>query len=55
MPFGLTNAHGTFKHIIDIVPSSMKWKFAIVYLDDIIVFLKPNDEHMTHMKAVFTY
>lgn len=28
---------GTFQHAADIIPAQVKWKFVLVYLDDIIV------------------
>ena len=43
MPFGLRNAPATFQRPIDIVLSSVKWQFALVYLDDIAIF-SPNLE-----------
>lgn len=33
------------------VLSCVRYKFAMVYVDDLIVFSKTNDEHMSHMKA----
>lgn len=54
MPFGLTNAPYTFQHAIYIVLSSVRWKFSIVYLDDIIIFSKWIDYHMTHLKVVLS-
>jgi Reverse transcriptase (RNA-dependent DNA polymerase) len=38
MPFGLINAPATFQRAMDVILSGVLWKFALVYLDDIIVF-----------------
>lgn len=54
MQFGLTDGPDTFQRTIDIVLSSVRWKFAIFYLDDIIVFSKTIVEHMAHLKAILT-
>lgn len=54
MTFGLTNAPGTFQLSIDIIFRSVRWKISIVYLDDIIVFLRTIHEHMAHLKTVLT-
>lgn len=53
IPFGLTNAGSIFQRSIYIVLSLLRWKFAIVYLDDIIVLSKA-DEHIGHLKAFTT-
>ncbi|GKA21552.1 putative reverse transcriptase domain-containing protein [Tanacetum coccineum] len=41
MPFGLTNAHVVF---ID--------KFVIVFINDILIYLKDEKEHEEHLKAI---
>ena len=30
------------------------FKYCIVYIDDILIFSKSFDEHVVHLKAVFT-
>lgn len=52
MPFRLTNSAGTFQRAIDIILSPVRWKFATVYFDDIIVFSKTIDKLIVHLKAV---
>lgn len=37
-PLGLMNAPGTFLRAIDVILSTDKWKHALIYLDDIVVF-----------------
>ena len=53
MPFGLTNAPATFQRLMDKVLKDVLYKFALVYLDDIIVFSRTMDEHMAHLEIVF--
>lgn len=54
MPFGLQNAPTTFQRAIDVVLASVKWQFALVYLDDIIVFSQSIDDHFDHLRTVLT-
>ena len=54
MPFGLKNAPGIFQRAIDIILATVCWQFAIVYLDDIIIFSKSLDEHLNHIRIVLS-
>ncbi len=53
MPFGLTNAPATWQRTMDLVLAGLKWHICLVYLDDIIVFSKTVDEHLTNLQLVF--
>jgi hypothetical protein len=48
LAFGLTNAHGTFQRLMNFVLSSVIGKNCLVYLDDIIVFSRTKEEHLTN-------
>ena len=50
MSFGLTNAPATFMRIMNDVLRPFIDNFAIVYLDDILVFSKTWEEHLKHVK-----
>ena len=52
MPFGLKNAPSTFQRAMDIILAPAKWPFAIVYLDNIIIFSKTLEEHFEHIQVV---
>ena len=52
MPFGLTNASATFQRFIDPVLQGMS--NAIAYVDDIIVLSNSPDEHVKHLKELFS-
>ena len=53
LPFGLRNAPATFQRAMDIILSGIRWKYCIVYLDDIILFSKTRDDHLKHLEEVF--
>lgn len=54
MPFGHAYAPGMFQRTMGIVISSVMWKFAIGYFDDIMGFSQTINDHMYHLKAVLT-
>lgn len=51
MPFKLMNAGATFQRAMDI--SFVGDKFVVIYLDDITVFSKSDEEHLDHLKRTF--
>lgn len=54
MPFGLREARGTFQRSMDVVLLTVKWQFALDYLDNIVIFSKTTKEHIYHMREVLT-
>ena len=46
MPFGLTNAPATFQRFMESCLGDLHLKYCIIYLDDIIIFLKTPEEHL---------
>ena len=53
MPFGLTNAPTTFEHLMQSSLGNLHLQYCIIYLDDIIVFSKIQEEHLDRLRAVF--
>ena len=53
MPFGLMNAGATFQRAMDIAFSEDIGVFIVIYLDDITVYSKSDEEHLTHLRKVF--
>ena len=51
MPFGLKNAASTFQRFMDNILIGMKGVF--VYLDDILIYSKTEEEHMKILEEVF--
>jgi predicted aspartyl protease len=49
MPFGLCNAPATFQATMDAILQEDKWKIAIPYLDDVIIYSESIEEHQTHL------
>ena len=54
MPFGLKNAGATFQKAMDIAFSKEIHDFLVIYLDDITIFSKSNEQHLDHLRQVFT-
>ena len=53
MPFGLMNAGATFQRAMDIAFAKEIHEFIVIYLDDITVFSKTDNEHLDHLRQVF--
>ena len=53
MPFGLKNAGATFQWAMGLDFTNEKDVFLVVYLNDLTVFSKSEEEHMHHLKTVF--
>lgn len=54
MPIGLMNAPGTIQRTMEGILASIKWQFALVYLDDIFIFSKVPEKHVNHFKHMLT-
>ena len=52
MPFGLCNAPATYQRAMQQVLSPMLWKYALVYIDDVLVYSSTFEEHVRHVRAV---
>lgn len=52
MPFGLKNTPGTFYRPIGIIISTVRCKYWLIDLKDIIVFTTSNLDHLDHVREV---
>nr|GEY69951.1 putative reverse transcriptase domain-containing protein [Tanacetum cinerariifolium] len=52
MPFGLTNAPAVFMDLMNRVCKPYLDKFVIVFIDDILIYLKDEKEHKEHLRQI---
>ena len=52
MNFGLTNAPAPFMCLMNNILSNYQDKFVVVFIDDIIIYSKNEQEHKEHLKII---
>ena len=53
MPFGIRNAPKVFQRLMNEVLKDYLNKFAMVYIDDVVIYSKNVDDHINHLKLFF--
>ena len=53
MPFGLCNVPATFQKLMQNTLGELNLTYCIIYLDDVIVFGRTEEEHLEHLRVVF--
>ena len=54
IPFGLTNSGVSFQRLMGHILRGLEYRFALIYKDDIVIFSKLIEEHLTHLDELFT-
>ena len=52
--FGLKNMSSLFQRLMDIIFQDVKNKFVAYFQDDIICFSETYDEHLMHLREIFS-
>ena len=53
MPFGLVNSGASFQRLMGHILKGLECRFALIYIDDIIIFSKSVDGYLVHLKDGF--
>jgi hypothetical protein len=54
MAFGLTGAPATFQFSMNASLAPVLRKFALVFFDDILVYIKTYEDHLQHLRAILS-
>ena len=54
MPFGLSTAPGTFERLMETVLSGLQWETCLIYLDDVIIFGKTEQQTLDRLDAILS-
>eukprot|EP01088_Endostelium_zonatum_P009160 TRINITY_DN2235_c0_g2_i1.p1 TRINITY_DN2235_c0_g2~~TRINITY_DN2235_c0_g2_i1.p1 ORF type:complete len:1400 (-),score=292.55 TRINITY_DN2235_c0_g2_i1:276-4475(-) len=52
LPQGFINSSSVFQRTMNMILSGLSWEFLLVYIDDILIFSKTFEQHITQIKAV---
>ena len=53
MPYGLCNTLATFQRLMQNCLAELNLTYALIYLDNVIVFSHTEEEHLHHLRVVF--
>ena len=51
MPYGLCNAPATFQCLMQNCLGELNLTYALIYLDNVIVYSKTEEEHLVHLSC----
>ena len=55
MPYGLCNAQAMFHSLMQNCLRELNLQFALIYLDDVIIYSRMQEDHLTHLQAVLDW
>ena len=55
MPYGLCNAPATFQCLMQNCLGELNLSFAMVYLDDVVMYSKMPEDHLEQLQAIFNH
>ena len=55
MPYGLCNAPAMFQRLMQNCLGELNLTYALVYLDDMIVYSKMEEDHLRRLQVVFEW
>ena len=55
MPYGLCNVPATFQHLMQNCLREQNLQFTLIYLDDVIVYSRMQEDHLTCLQAVLDH
>ena len=55
MPFGLCNAPATFQWLMQNCMGELNLVYCLIYLDDLIVFSRMEEEHLHQLRVIFDW
>jgi hypothetical protein len=53
MPYGVTGGPATFQHEMNSILAPVLRKFAVVFIDDVLIYSKSFQEHLDHIRQIF--
>ena len=54
MPFGIASAPAIFQRMISKVLHGIEGKYAMAYLDDILIYSDSFENHLKHIEDIFS-
>ena len=54
MPMGLSNSPATYQRMMELVLRGLPWNICMVYLDDVLLFSKTFEQHLSCLEEVFS-
>ena len=55
MPYSLCNAPAMFQHLMQNCLGEFNLQFTLIYLDDVIIYSRTQEDHLTHLQAVLDH